>query len=587
MEKTIALTGSPNCGKTTLFNLITGSRAATGNWAGVTVEKKIGRLKADPDYEVVDLPGAYSLTPYSLEERVTRDFLLGRCAKAVICVIDGTKPEAGIYLALELRSLGVPAVLAVNFADELRKMGGDVNLAALEKELGFPAFLISAKSGEGVGGLAAAVLRTAGGAGLLPGAPLPERERHKAAEEIARSCFTFEEKGKGVLEKLDRFLTESRFAVLVCLLLVLIMFLVVFGFPGTVLKSAVDLAFEKLQGAAGAALSAFGASGWATSLLVDGVIGGFGSVISFLPQTALMFFIISFLEDSGYMARAAFVSDKALRRFGLGGRSIIPVLMGFGCTVPAVLAAKSNPSQRERLLTVSALPFIQCSAKLPLYLLFAAELFPKHRAGAVAGIYLIGIAFALIYCYLNKQNESAGFVLEIPPCRMPSLRSIIKSTAYKCEGFVFKAGTVVLAANVAVWVLSFFGPGFRPAESPAESLLGILGRFIAPIFAPLGIGWEGVVPLFCGLAAKEAGLSALLLLSGGNIGNVFSPAQALSFLLFFIFYSPCFAALGAIKEELGAKTAFKIFFFQTALAYGISFVFYQFAALFQNLGSVL
>ncbi len=586
MKEIIALAGTPNCGKTTLFNLITGSRASTGNWAGVTVQKKSGRLKADPKVEIIDLPGSYSMTPYSLEENVTRDFLVSKSAGAIICIIDGTNPEHGVYLALELRSLGIPMVLAVNFSDELSKRGGKVNLPSLTKELGSPAFLISAKSGEGINRLVSAA-KSAIGSVSPAAAFLPAKERHEAASDIVKNCFVYKERNTGFLEKLDSFLTENRFSVLVCILLVLIMFLIVFGFPGILLKNAAELFFEKLSNAVDEFFSLIHVSSWLRSLVINGIIGGFGSVISFLPQTSLMFLIISFLEDSGYMARAAFVSDKSLRKLGLGGRSIIPVLMGFGCTVPAVLAAKSNPSEKERLLTVSALPFISCSAKLPLYLLFAAELFPKNRAAAVVGIYLLGIFFAVIYCFINKPKQTSGFLLEIPPCRVPSLRSIFKITLNKCQSFVVKAGTVVVAANIVVWVLSYFRSDFSPANNVEESLLGFVGQFIAPAFAPLGFGWKGVVPLFCGLAAKEAGLSALVLLSEGELSSIFSKAQAISFLLFFILYSPCFAALAAIKQELGTKKAVWTFLFQTALAYAVSFVFYQAAVLIQNLSVLL
>ncbi len=587
MKGTIALAGAPNCGKTTLFNFITGSRAATGNWAGVTVQKKSGTLKADPKMEIIDLPGAYSLSPYSLEESVTKNFLINGKPNAVICVIDGTNPEHGIYLCLELCSLGIPIVLAVNFADELRKSDGSVNLFMLKKSLGIPAFLVSAKSGEGINGLVSAAIKAAESAGTEPCVPLPERERHEVADKLASQCFTRKKNSAGLLEKVDVFLTESRFSVLVCIMLLLIMFVTAFGYPGTLLKNTVDVLFKKFSTAVLALLNMLKVKNWLCSLIIDGIIGGFGSVMSFLPQTGLMFLIISFLEDSGYMARAAFVSDHALRRFGLSGRSIIPLLMGFGCTVPAVLATKSNTSEKERLLTISILPFIQCSAKLPLYLFFAAELFPRHRSVAVAGVYTLGIVFAVFYCMLNGPKQNTSFVLEIPPCRIPSLQSIIKSTIYKCQGFVAKSGTIVVGANIAVWFFSYFSPDFSVAKSLDESLLGAIGQFISPVFLPIGLEWREIIPIFCGLAAKEAAFSALVLLSDGNIGNLFSQTQAISFLIFFILYSPCFAALAAIKQELGIKKAVWVFLFQTAIAYCSSFVFYQIITLVQNLSELI
>lgn len=491
MKKIIALAGAPNCGKTTLFNLITKSRGAVGNRPGVTVEKKYGALRRDDRFAVVDLPGAYSLFSERPEERAAGEFLRRKGADCVIVVIDGVHPEQGLSLLLEILSTDVPTVAAVNFADELTRRGGSADVAALSAALGIPCFLISARQQSGVSALVSAACSP-------KSCKAPQRspaEFRSLAKELCSRCFHFGKESE-FSEKLDGFLSESRFSFFCCIAAVLTVLVLAFGFPACVLTDLIDGFFDHAAARLLDFLMLMGFSETAAGVFSEGALASFGKVISFLPQLALLFFFISALEESGYLARAAFVTDKALRRFGLSGFAVIPLLLGLGCTVPAVLAAKgANLPERRRL--ISALPFVPCSAKLPVYAFFASALFRRSPWLFVVGIYLLSISVGAVFCFATK--------------------------------------------------------------GAAE-----------PLFAPTGIGKEGIVALVCGVFAKEACLSALLLL-----GDKFTAFSAISFVIFFTFYTPCIAVLVAIWRQTGAKTAVRIFLFQTALAYALSFTFYQ------------
>lgn len=564
MKKIIALAGAPNCGKTTLFNLITKSRGAVGNRPGVTVEKKYGALRQNNDFAVVDLPGAYSLFSERPEERAAGEFLRRKGADCVIVVIDGVHPEQGLFLLLEILSTDVPTVAAVNFADELARRGGSADVAALSAALGIPCFLISARQQSGVSALVSAACSP-------KPCKAPQRspaEFRSLAKELCSRCFRFGKESE-FSEKLDRFLSESRFSFFCCIAAVLTVLVLAFGFPACVLTDLIDGFFEHATARLLDFLMLMGFSETAAGVFSEGALASFGKVISFLPQLALLFFFISALEESGYLARAAFVTDKALRRFGLSGFAVIPLLLGLGCTVPAVLAAKgANLPERRRL--ISALPFVPCSAKLPVYAFFASALFRMSPWLFVVGIYLLSISVGAAFCFATKGAAAQDFLLELPPLRLPSIKSILTETALRCRAFAAKAASVIVSAGIFIWLLSHLDANFLPVESAAESVLYCLGTAAEPLFAPTGIGKEGIVALVCGVFAKEACLSALLLTNCG-----FTPLSAFSFVIFFTFYTPCIAALVAIWRQTGAKTAVRIFLFQTALAYALSFTFYQ------------
>lgn len=564
MKKIIALAGAPNCGKTTLFNLITKSRGAVGNRPGVTVEKKYGALRRDDRFAVVDLPGAYSLFSERPEERAAGEFLRRKGADCVIVVIDGVHPEQGLFLLLEILSTGVFAVAAVNFADELTRRGGSADVTALSVALGIPCFLISARQQSGVSALVSAACSP-------KPCKAPQRspaEFRSLAKELCSRCFSAGRESEKA-DRLDRFLSESRFSFFCCIAAVLTVLVLAFGFPACVLTDLIDGFFEHAAARLLDFLMLMGFSETAAGVFSEGALASFGKVISFLPQLALLFFFISALEESGYLARAAFVTDKALRHFGLSGFAVIPLLLGLGCTVPAALAAKAAaPAERRRL--ISALPFVPCSAKLPVYAFFASALFRMSPWLFVVGIYLLSISVGAASCLMTKGSAEQGFLLELPPLRLPSIKSILTETALRCRAFAAKAASVIVSAGIFIWLLSHLDANFLPVESPAESVLYCLGTAAEPLFAPTGIGKEGIVALVCGVFAKEACLSVLLLL-----GGKFTPLSTFSFVIFFTFYTPCIAALVAIWRQTGAKTAVRIFLFQTALAYALSFTFYQ------------
>ena len=572
MKKIIALAGTPNCGKTTLFNQISKSHGAVGNRPGVTVEKKYGALRSDPDFAVVDLPGTYSLASKKAEERLTGEFLTGGGADCVITVIDGAHPEHGLCLLLEILSIGAQAVAAINFADELKRSGGAVDLAALSKKLGIPCFLISAKDKTGLSPLLAAARSAACGKRLRRFAPLTAEKRLLAAEELCKSCFSLKA-ASPFSEKLDRFFTESRFSFFVCASSMLTVLILAFGFPASALAELTESFFGICSALLFNFLSTAGLSESAAGLVAYGALGSFGKVISFLPQLALVFLFISFLEESGYLARAAFVLDKLLRRLGLGGFAVIPLLLGLGCTVPAMLSAKSAAPDERRRITL-ALPFVPCSAKLPVYSYFAGGFFDKSPWLFVACVYTFSLLLGAVYCFFTKGKEH-GFLLELPPLRMPSAKNIIEETFIRCQSFVVKASTVITASGIIIWLFSHLNANFLPLSEPSESVLYAFGTAVRPFFAPVGLEKEAVIALICGVFAKEACLSVLL-----QLGGSFSLLSALSFIIFFTVYTPCIAALTSIWQQNGAKTAVRIFVFQTALAYALSFLFYQTASAF-------
>ena len=455
----------------------------------------------------------------------------------------------------------------------MKKKKISVNIDLLSSMLDIPVFLISSKSGEGVPVLISFIAKKNI---LLSGFSCSNKDLHDIAEKTVSACFTHESYSENVLEKADRFLSERRFSVLVFVLVAFTAFAMVLGFPGTVLKSSVENLFEILSKYISSVLYEFGVSETIISLINDGIISGMSSVLSFLPQLALIFALTSFLEDSGYLSRIAFILDKPMRKIGLSGHSVIPILLGFGCSVPAIMASKSNRSEKEQLKTISFLPFIPCGAKLPTYFMFAETMFPEFPLFAILLIYCFSIFTGVLYMKITSVNSNSGFVLELPPYRIPSLNSIFKNTIYRCRSFVVKISKVILIVSVAVWFISYFTPEFTKATSIDNSIIALLGKYPEPYFAPIGFTKEILVAAIFGLFAKESALSVLNILSFGNISGIFDFGSSVSFLIFFTLYSPCFAALSTVKEEFGIKKAAGIFIFQTAFAYISSFVFYKF-----------
>ena len=669
----VALVGNPNCGKTTLFNALTGSDQYVGNWPGVTVEKKEGTAKVgDVSFTVVDLPGIYSLSPYSMEELVARRFIIGEKPDAIINIVDATNLERNLYLTMQLLELERPMVLALNFMDEVEKKGDQIDCGKLAAHLGVPAIPISARDGQNIDKLVEEAHRQMHtGLTLEPddlyddfthaihhrigdiihdrayerGIPahwaaikllegdsevakdlglgettlrridqiateyeasseLGDREtlladsRYRFVERVVRSSV--KRRGDGgkptITERIDAVATHKYFALPLFLAMMLVVFLITFSGPGAWLSDGIAAFLENvLCPGASAWLNSLGAPAWLTGLLVDGLISGVGGVITFLPMIALLFLFLSLLEDSGYMARAAFVMDRTLRHFGLSGKAFIPMLMGFGCTVPAVMGARTMENEKDRRMTILLVPFMSCGARLPIYGLMTAAFFPDHAGLVVFGLYLLGPVLAFLSGLFLKRflfkGESAPFLLELPPYRMPTAKNIWLHVWQRVRDFLTRAGTIIAAMSVVVWFLQSFGPNFQMVSDTAESILARFGSFIAPIFAPLGFGaWQAAVALLTGLIAKEAVVSSMSLFygfsmtdyaaAGAAMAVTFSPAAALAFLVFCALYTPCVAAIATIRREMGSRRwTVLTLAWQLAVAYLASFVAYHLALL--------
>ncbi len=671
----IALAGNPNCGKTTLFNALTGSNQYVGNWPGVTVEKKEGHAQVDGHpVTIVDLPGIYSLSPYSMEEIVARDYIVAEHPDCIIDIVDATNIERNLYLTVQLMELERPIVLALNFMDEVEKHGDHIDIDKLSKTLGIPVVPVVARSGENIEHL----LRTAHqeihigvtvepddlydeytheihhrvgeeihdlayAAGLpahwsaiklLEGDKLVEQSlgldaetkakvdaiaaEYEAAYDLgdretllADSRYRFiqnvvdqtvvkgQQKEELTLsDKIDRVVTHRFFAIPVFLLVMLCMFTVTFG-PGQALSDLVEsLIGDVFSPWVESLLTGIGTADWVVRLLVDGVIGGVGGVLVFLPQIAILFIFLSFLEDSGYMARAAFIMDRLLQRFGLSGKAFIPMLMGFGCSVPAVMGARTMENEKDRRMTIMLIPFMSCSARLPVYGLITSAFFPDCAGLVVFSLYLLGlvcaIASGLILKHTVFKGDSAPFLLELPPYRMPTLRNITLHVWEKVRGFLVKAGTLILAMSVVLWFLQSFGPNLHMVDSAADSLLGVLGTAIAPAFTPLGFGtWQAAVALLTGFIAKEMVVSSMSLFYGFSLGagtavvadalsgTFATPAAAYAFLVFVLLYVPCVAAISTIYREMNSlKWTLASVGWQLLWAWGVSFLAYHIVGLF-------
>ena len=640
---TFALAGNQNCGKTTLFNQLTGSNQHVGNFPGVTVDRKSGAIRNNPNTEVTDLPGIYSMSPYTSEEIVTRQFIIGEKPTGIINIVDATNIERNLYLTMQLMELDTPMVLALNMMDEMRGNGGTVRINKMEAMLGIPVVPISAAKNEGVDELVDHALHVAkyqerpgrmdfcgeedhGGAvhrcihGIIhliedhaKAAGIPVRfaatklvegdQRIEAAlkldqneKEIIEHIIVQMEQERGLdraaaiadmrfhfihqlvdqtvvkprqskeqlrSARIDRFLTGRYTAIPAFVGIMALVFYLTFGVIGLALQNLLEVGIDALTAAVDSTLTAWNVNAAVHSLVIDGIFTGVGSVLSFLPIIVTLFFFLSLLEDTGYMARVAFVMDKLLRRIGLSGRSIVPMLIGFGCTVPGVMASRTLPSERDRKMTILLTPFMSCSAKLPIYSLFAAAFFPEHAALVMVSLYFLGIAVGILMAILLKSSvfkgEAVPFVMELPNYRLPGLKNVVQLLWEKARDFLQRAFTVIFVATIIIWFLQSFDLRLSLTADPQQSILAWLASGIAPLFAPLGFAdWRVSTALITGFMAKESVVSTLTILYGSSaaFAAALSPAEAAPLLVFCLLYTPCIAAVASVKRELGGKWAF-------------------------------
>lgn len=659
-----ALAGNQNCGKTTLFNQLTGSNQHVGNFPGVTVDRKMGEIRGEKGDAVVDLPGIYSIRPYSREEIVTRDFILNEKPDGIINIVDATNIERNLYLTLQLLEMHIPMVLALNMMDEVRGNGGTIDIKQMEAQLGIPVIAISAIKNEGVEDLIHAI-REVSGKHIYPAvtdfcekgpvhrcihAVSHQVEDH--AEKIGMSprfaASKIVEDDKDIIERLDlsqnelelmehsivemeqdsemdrnaaladmrytfiekvcesavtkcsesreykrsvridTILTGKYFAIPVFLLIMLLIFWLTFGVIGAFLSDLLSIGIDALSVWTDGALTAYGINPVVKSLVIDGIFTGVGSVLSFLPIIVVLFFFLSILEDSGYMARIAFVMDRPLRKIGLSGKSFVSMLIGFGCSVPAVMSSRTLSSDRDKKMTIMLIPFISCSAKIPIYALFTAAFFPEHPALVMIGLYITGIIVGLLVAIvLNHtifRGNSMPFMMELPNYRFPSAKSVVLLMWDKAKDFLQRAFTIIFLATLVIWFLQTFDSRLNVVTDSKDSLLAMVGKYLAPVFMPLGFNdWRVATSLISGFTAKEAVVSTLGVLTGSAMGNlnvelaaIFTPASAISFLVFTLLYTPCVAAVATIKREMeSAWSALAVVLMQCGVAWVCSFVVYR------------
>ena len=659
---TFALAGNQNCGKTTLFNQLTGSNQHVGNFPGVTVDRKSGAIRGHENTLVTDLPGIYSLSPYTAEEIVSREFILKENPRGIINIVDATNIERNLYLTLQLMELDIPMVLALNMMDEIRGNGGTVKINEMERMLGIPVVPISASKNEGVDELVKHAIHVAyyqekpgrqdfcspddhGGAvhraihGIMhliedhaksAGIPLrfaackiiegdhlvedalnltenekemiehiiiqmeEERGMDRAAA-MADMRFSFiedvcsrtvvkphESKEHARSVKIDKILTGKYTAIPCFILIMALVFYLTFNVVGAFLQELLEKGIENLTVIMDNALTRGGVNEVIHSLVIDGIFTGVGSVLSFLPLIVVLFFFLSLLEDTGYMARVAFVTDKALRKIGLSGRSIVPMLVGFGCTVPGVMASRTLPSARDRKLTVLLTPFMSCTAKLPVYVFFASIFFPKHSGLVIVSLYALGIIMGIIVALVGKntffKGEAVPFVMELPSYRMPGAKNVLMLLWDKAKDFLERAFSVIFVASIVIWLLQSFDLrlNFVSGVDNSKSILASIAGVVAPVFSLQGFGdWRIVTALVAGFMAKESVVSTLSVLTGtvGALSALITPSAAYSLLVFCLLYTPCVAAIASIKRELGVKWSFFVVVFQCLLAWVVSLVF--------------
>lgn len=651
---TFALVGNQNCGKTTLFNQLTGSNQHVGNFPGVTVDRKEGMIKGYSDTRVTDLPGVYSLSPYSSEEIVTRQFVFDEKPKGIINIVDATNIERNLYLTMQLMELDIPMVLALNMMDEVRENGGSIRINQLESMLGIPVIPISAIKNQGVDELIEHAVHVAryqerpgrqdfcdpedhGGSvhrclhGIMhliedhaENAGIPVRfaaakvaegdaEMEKSlhleqnetemiehivsqmeeergidrAAAIADMRFDFiqricrqtvvkpaESKERIRSRRIDAVLTGKYTAIPTFILIMGAVFFLTFNVIGAVLQNLLEKGIDYLTAQMDQLLTAWSVNPVLHSLVIDGIFKGVGSVLSFLPIIVVLFLFLSLLEDSGYMARVAFVMDKPLRKIGLSGRSIVPMLVGFGCTVPGIMASRTLPSERDRKMTILLTPFMSCSAKLPIYAFFATAFFPKYKALVMVGLYVVGILIGILVALIIRKTlfkgEAVPFVMELPNYRMPALKNVLQLLWEKAKDFLQRAFTVIFVATIVIWFLQSFDLHFNLTADSQNSILAVVAGLIVPVFAPLGFGdWRISTALISGFMAKESVVSTLSVLTGSMdvIHKILTPASALSLLIFCLLYTPCVAAVSSVKRELGSKWALVVVVGQCVVAW--------------------
>ena len=659
-----ALAGNQNSGKTTLFNQLTGSNQHVGNFPGVTVDSKMGEIRGEKGNAVVDLPGIYSIRPYTNEEIVTRSFILQEKPDGIINIVDATNIERNLYLTLQLLELHIPMVIALNMMDEVRGNGGTIDIGKMEESLGVPVVAISAAKNEGIEDLIGAIREVAsrriypkvtdfcekgpvhrcihavshqvedhaervgmsprfaatkiveGDAEIIDRLALSENEldlmEHSIVEmeqdsgmdrnaALAAMRYDFIERicGQAVIKcresrehvrsmRIDSVLTHKYFAIPAFVLIMMVVFYLTFGLIGSFLSDLLSLGIDALSGVTERALTDYGINPVVKSLVIDGIFTGVGSVLSFLPIIVILFFFLSILEDSGYMARIAFVMDRPLRKIGLSGKSFVSMLIGFGCSVPAVMSTRTLSSDRDKKMTIMLIPFISCTANTPIYALFAAAFFARKGVLVMLALYTFGILTGLLCAVVLKKTVFRGssmpFMMELPNYRFPSAKSVLLLMWDKAKDFVQRAFTVIFVATLVIWFLQTFDMRFNVVTDSGQSLLAMIGKLIAPLFIPLGFGdWRAATALIGGFTAKEAVVSTLGVLTGssmsglsGTLGQIFSPVSAVSFLVFTLLYTPCVAAVATIKRELGsALKTFGVVCMQCGVAWLAAFVVYQ------------
>ncbi|MEG0265521.1 MAG: ferrous iron transport protein B [Erysipelotrichaceae bacterium] len=658
-----ALAGNQNSGKTTLFNQLTGSNQHVGNFPGVTVDSKQGYIRGHEGIQVVDLPGIYSISPYTNEEIVTRDFLIKNKPDGIINIIDANNIERNLYLSMQLIELEIPMIIAVNMMDEVRKNGGTIHIKQLQEELGVPIVPISASKNEGIDELIeraidmvahhkqpnrldfcrgpihrtihatahliedhaqrigipprfAASKLVEGDQVMLASLKLSENEidmiehgvhemeieldtdrkaamadmRYTFIEHLCGSAVTRIGESKEHLRsiKIDELLTHKYLAIPIFISIMLLIFYLTFSVFGAFFSDLLAQVISVFTDFVDAGLTTYGINPVVHSLVIDGVFAGVGSVLSFVPTIIVLFFFLSLLEDSGYMARVAFVMDKCLRKIGLSGRSFVPMIIGFGCSVPAIMATRTLASDRDRKMTILLTPFMSCSAKLPIYGIFTMAFFPKYRGLVMISLYLMGMLVAIISGLLFKKTVYRGkpvpFVMELPNYRMPSAKSVVLLLWDKAKDFITRAFTIIFVATIIIWFLQTFDMRFNVVSDSSNSMLADLGRLIAPVLAPLGFGdWRSATALITGFTAKEAVISTFGVLMQTStallpsaLHTIFTPLTAMTFLVFTLLYTPCVAAVSAIKREMNSGLlALLVIFYQSAVAWIVSFVFYR------------
>lgn len=660
---TFALVGNQNCGKTTLFNVLTGSNQHIGNFPGVTVDRKDGVIKGYPDTLITDLPGIYSMSPYTSEEIVTREFLLMDKPKGIINILDATNIERNLYLSMQLMELGIPMVIALNMMDEVRVNGGSVRINAIEELLGVPVIPISAAKGEGIEELVSHAIHVAkyqekpqisdfcsknsavhrcihgimslisdhaekagyperfaaskvveGDSIVLKHLELEQNEKEMIehiimqmeeecgmdrASAIADMRFSYienvcrntvvkprESKERIRSQKIDKLLTGKYTGIPMFIAIMGLVFYLTFNVIGAALSNVLDILITFVTNGVDNLLTAMNVNSVLHALIIDGIFNGVGSVLSFLPIIVTLFFFLSILEDSGYMARVAFIMDKLLRKLGLSGRSIVPMLIGFGCSVPGVMASRTLSSERDRRMTVLLTPFMSCSAKVPIYAFFSAAFFPHYAALVMIGMYFIGIVVGIIMAFIFKKTlfkgEPVPFVMELPNYRMPGTKNVVHLLWEKAKDFLQKAFSIIFIATILIWFMQNFDIRLNVVADSRQSILAVLAGMITPLFKPLGFGdWRLVTAILTGVMAKESVVSTISILFGSTIEmvSVISAAGAMSFLVFCLLYTPCVAAIASVKKELGGKWAAYVVVIQCVVAWIAALITYIIAGI--------